>query len=180
MAQDGIDDFALAKRKAARQLGLGDTRALPGNDEVEEQLRLYQGLYQPVEQRDRLRELRAHAAAVMREIGGFHPYLTGKVLSGVAGRYSDIDLQVFTDDAKSLELFFLNRNVPYAVSEQRRQVGGEQRAITVLTVEWQGSSVNIAVFAAKDERVVMKSAANGRVLERAALPAVELLLAADG
>ena len=35
MAEDGIDDFALAKRKAARQLGASDTESLPRNDEIE-------------------------------------------------------------------------------------------------------------------------------------------------
>ena len=32
MAEEGIDDFALAKRKAARRLGAPDSEALPGND----------------------------------------------------------------------------------------------------------------------------------------------------
>src|SRR5512145_2523722 len=39
MAEDGIDDFALAKRKAARQLGVTEAQALPGNDEIEAELR---------------------------------------------------------------------------------------------------------------------------------------------
>ena len=51
MAEDGIDDFALAKRKAARQLGAAETEALPANDEVEAELRAYRALYQPEEHR---------------------------------------------------------------------------------------------------------------------------------
>ena len=46
MAEDGIEDFAMAKRKAARQLGASDTQSLPNNDEIETELRLYQSLYQ--------------------------------------------------------------------------------------------------------------------------------------
>ena len=46
MAEDGIDDFALAKRKAARSLGAAETEALPGNDEIEAELRAYLALYQ--------------------------------------------------------------------------------------------------------------------------------------
>src|SRR5438270_11760680 len=46
MAEDGIDDFALAKRKAARQLGAFDTQSLPRNDEMEAELRAYRALYQ--------------------------------------------------------------------------------------------------------------------------------------
>ena len=45
MAEDGIDDFALAKRKAAKQLGVEASQALPGNDEIEAELRAYLALY---------------------------------------------------------------------------------------------------------------------------------------
>lgn len=180
MAQDGIDDFALAKRKAARQLGLGDTQALPGNHEIEEQLRTYQRLYQEQEQRERLRELRRIALEVMCEIADFHPYLTGPVLSGTAGRYSEVDIQVFTDDAKLLELQFLNRNLAYDVCEQRRWIGGENRLISVLTLDWDGNEVNISVLGTNDERVSIKTSAKGLVVERAALSAVKLLVESDG
>ena len=180
MAQDGIDDFALAKRKAARQLGVGDTQALPGNDEIEEQLRAYQGLYQGDEQRERVRDLRLQAVSLMRDIEAFRPYLTGQVLSGIAGRYGDIDLQVFTDDAKALELWFLNRDIPYSVAEQRRWIGGEARAITILTVDWNGTRANISLLGAKDERLALKTSPAGQLVERAALPALELMVAAGG
>ena len=180
MAQDGIDDFALAKRKAARQLGVGDTQALPGNNEIEEQLRAYQGLYQDQEQRERLRHLRAQAVTMMKEIEAYRPYLTGQVLSGIAGRYGDIDLQVFTDDAKSLELLFLNRGIDYSVAERRRWIGGEARNIMVLTVNWNGTRAHISILGAKDERVALRTSASGRVMERAALTAVQILAASGG
>jgi len=58
MAEDGIDDFALAKRKAVRQLGLeGGRLALPGNDEIEAELRAYRSLYQVEEHSFRIAEL---------------------------------------------------------------------------------------------------------------------------
>lgn len=180
MAQDGIDDFALAKRKAAKQLGASDTQALPGNEEIEEQLRAYQQLYQGDEQRERLQALREKALEVMRVLAEFRPYLTGQVLSGVAGRYGEIDLQVYTDDAKGLEILFLNRNIAYEVAEQRRHLNGETRSFSVLSLDWEGTRVNITVLGAKDERSSLKSAAGGKVLERASLPAVELLVATNG
>ena len=180
MAQDGINDFALAKRKAARQLGLGDTQALPGNDEVEEQLRAYQGLYQGEEQRERLQDLRELALSVMRDIADFHPYLTGKVLSGTAGRYSEVDIQVFTDDAKALEMHFLNRQIAYDVAEQHRWINGETRTVTVLTLDLDGDEVNIALFGLRDERVGIRTSARGPIVERASLQALELLVKSDG
>ena len=35
----------------------------------------------------------------------FNPYLTGSVLDGTAGRYAEIDIQLFTDSAKDVEIF---------------------------------------------------------------------------
>jgi hypothetical protein len=46
IAEDGIADYATAKQKAARQAGLADMNLLPDNQEIEEALREYQGLYQ--------------------------------------------------------------------------------------------------------------------------------------
>jgi hypothetical protein len=180
MAEDGVDDFALAKRKAARQLGAADTQSLPANDEIEAELRAYQSLYQGEEQRERIHELRSVALEAMRSLADFNPYLAGPVLKGTAGRYADIDLQLFTDDLKAVELFLLNRNFVYAVSEQRHYCGDEPRAVPVLRLDWDGIPVNLAVYAAKDERAALKATAAGRTIERAGPSAVAALLAADG
>ncbi len=179
MAEDGIDDFAHAKRKAARQLGAADSQALPNNDEIEEHLRAYQSLYQSEEQRERLRLLRRQALAVMRLLEPFRPYLAGPVLKGTAGRYSDIDLQLFTDDAKAVALLLLNKGIEYDVSEQRHFAGDLARAVPVLQINWEGSVVNVAVFAANDERASLKTSVAGRAIERAGMAAVQQLLVRD-
>ena len=179
MAEDGVDDFALAKRKAARQLGASDTQSLPANEEVEAELRAYQSLYQGDEQRDRVRALREVALEAMHSLAAFRPYLSGPVLKGTAGRYADVDLQLFTDDHKAVELFFLNRKVPYEVSEVRHYCGDDVRAVPVLRVEWDDVPVNLTIYAAKDERAALKATPLGRPIERAGIPAVAALLEAD-
>lgn len=179
MAEDGVEDFALAKRKAARQLGAEDTQALPKNEEIEFELRTYQSLYQGDEQRERIRRLRNRALELMRLLEPFRPYLSGPVLKGTAGRYSEIDLQLFTDDSKAVELFLINRAVPYEATEQRHFAGDRELAISVLKLDWEGTPVNIAVCSANDERGTLKASPAGRPIERAGIPAVALLLASD-
>lgn len=179
MAEDGIDDFALAKRKAARQLGAPDSHSLPTNEEVETELKAYQALYQGEEQRERIQELREIALDAMAELGEFNPYVSGAVLKGTAGRYADIDLQLFTDDLKSVEFYFLNRDVPYEVSEQRHYSGDEVRPAQMLHVQWRGVPLNLAVYPANDERRVLKGTPSGRNIERANLAALRALLATD-
>ena len=179
MAEDGVEDFALAKRKAARQLGAEDTQALPGNEEVEFELRTYQSLYQGEEQRERIRHLRSQALQAMRLLEAFRPYLSGPVLKGTAGRYSDIDLQLFTDDSKAVELFLLNRTISYDVTQQHHFAGDRERAVTVLKVDWEGIPLNVAVYCSNDERGALKATSAGRPMERAGIQAVTQLLASD-
>ena len=90
MAEDGIDDFALAKRKAARQLGADEREGLPANDEVEAELEAYRALYQAEEHPHRIAELRTVALNAMAALESFRPYLTGPVLTGLAGPYAQI------------------------------------------------------------------------------------------
>lgn len=177
MAEDGVEDFAMAKRKAARQLGAGDTQSLPNNDEIETELRLYQSLYQGEEQRERVRYLRSQALAAMEQLADFNPYLTGPVLKGTAGRYADIDLQVFADSGKELEIFLLNRNIPYQIKELRHYSGNQERAVSILSLDWQGTPVRVAVYSPDDERRSVRTSPLGKPLERAGLDAVRTLVA---
>jgi len=116
IAEDHVPDFAQAKKKAARQLGIADGRSLPSNQEIELALESYRAIYQP-EHANHVDTLRIKALAMMRLLTDFQPYLTGSVLSGIAGPYSDINLLIYTDDPKALELFLVNRQIEYKYAE---------------------------------------------------------------
>jgi len=176
MAADGIDDFALAKRKAARQLGAAETQSLPRNDEVEAQLRAYRALYQAEEHAERIAGLRRVALDAMRSLARFNPYLTGPVLKGIAGRYAEIDLQLFPESAKEVEMFLLDRNIAYTTQEARRYSGDRAHAVSVLSLTWQGAALRLSVFDPRDERLALKSSQAGRVMERAGIAEVGALL----
>jgi len=176
MAEDGIDDFALAKRKAARQLGAGDSEALPANDEVEAELRAYRALYQPEEHSERIAELRRIALDAMRALERFNPYLTGAVLKGTAGPYAEIDLQLFPESAKEVELFLLDRRIAYTTHEGRRYSGDRAHAVSVLSLIWQDAPLKLSVFDPRDERLALKTSQAGRVMDRAGIAEVGSLL----
>lgn len=176
MAEDGVADFALAKRKAARQAGSSDLHELPTNEEVERALRAYQELYQGEEQRAALTHLRQHALAIMRLLKSFNPHLTGSVLSGTAGRHSDVSLQLFVDSIKDVELFLLNRQIPYRRAEQRMYVGDNWHVIPVFTLDSDEAEVKIAVFSTNDQRHALKTSIDGKPIERARTEIVENLL----
>jgi hypothetical protein len=172
MAEDGIDDFALAKRKAARGLGAPNTEALPGNDEIEAELRAYLALYQADEHPERVAELRRLALEAMRALERFNPYLTGPVLAGTAGPYAEIELQLFPESTKDVELFLIDRDLSYEASDERRYSGDRARAVAVISLEWQGVPLRLSVFDPRDERSALKTTPSGRVTVRAGIAAV--------
>jgi hypothetical protein len=177
MAEDGIEDYSLAKRKAARQAGMAETRELPTNEEIDAALKAYQDIYHPDEHRDRLRELRTIAVQAMREFAKFNPHLTGSVLTGSAGKYADIKLQLFTDDEKAVELYLIDRGIPYRAEQGRVYAGTELRAVPVYIIDDEGAAIELTVLRPRDLRGPLKSTLEGKNIERAKLQAVELLLA---
>lgn len=147
IAEDGITDFAFAKRKAAKQLGTADTQHLPSNVEVEEALISYRTLYQHESHPDILYQLREEALASMRLLGIFHPYLTGSVLSGTAGEHSDINLMLFSDDTKAVLLFLLNQNIKFEDGEWRVRVGGHEESVPSYTLTGEsGTQTHLVVL----------------------------------
>lgn len=175
MAEEGIDNFALAKRKAARRLGAADSEALPANDEIEAELRDYLALYQADEHPERIAELRRVALHAMQALEQFSPYLTGPVLAGLAGPYAEIDLQLFPESTKEVELFLLDRDIPYSASDERRYAGDRAREVAVISLTWQGVPLRLSVFDPRDERAATKTTPAGRAAARAGIAEVRAL-----
>jgi hypothetical protein len=178
MAEEGIDDFALAKRKAARRLGAPESEALPANEEIESALREYRALYQADEHPERTAELRRIALDAMRALARFNPYLTGPVLAGLAGPYAEVDLQLFPESTKEVELHLLDLGIAYETSDERRYTGDRSRAVTVISLHWQGIPLRLAVFDRRDERSALKTTPAGRVAPRAGIAEVSALVQA--
>ena len=171
MAEDGIADFGFAKRKAARQLGVSLSEALPNNAEIEAELRTWQALYQDDEHAERLHEMRLAALEVMKMLEPFRPYLTGGALDGTAGRYSEVDIELYPESAKEVEIFFLNRDLAYEHREPRRPAPHAPEA--VLCFDWDDVPMRLSIYEGRAERVSRKGS------DRARIAAVEALLSED-
>lgn len=183
MAEDGVDDYGLAKRKAARQLGVADSEALPTNQAVEAALLAYQALYQGDEQPQRLARLRREALAMMYRLQAFHPYLTGPVLTGTAGRHSPVAIDLYADNSKEVEIFLLDQRLDFVhvdpgrgpdVPELRLHVTGRAAASDRTT------DFLLSVHAHSQERVRRRNPHTGQSVPRANIDALQALLAAGG
>lgn len=170
IAEDGAD-YSNAKRKAAKQI-LGNRRVrgdiLPDNAQIEDEVRLYNEIFFSDTQPARLLHLRKLALQLMGELRQFNPFLIGAVLNGTAGAHSDIHLQLFADSPKDVEIFLLNKNTDFAVSEGVHD-NGRSNPAEILGFIWQKEGVHLHLYQRDDTRLVSKT-------ERANLAQVEALI----
>jgi hypothetical protein len=178
MAEEGVADYGTAKQKAARQAGLVDANLLPDNREIEAALREFQDLYQSDRQPAQLRRLREVAVKVMRDFADFRPALVGSVLNGTANQFSEVTLQLFTDDPKALTLFLLNRRFRFESDERRVRLGDGWADLPLIHLEVEGVPVTLTVYSRDDERTVPRLRGDAEGPARARREEVEALLAA--
>jgi hypothetical protein len=171
IAEDGLD-YGFAKRKAVRQLGLPESFPLPSNAEVEGAVRDYQAIYQEEEQVERIAFLRCAAIELMHRLTPFSPWLTGSVLEGTAGRHARIDLLLFPDSAKEVEIFLLDQGISFHHANPK-----SDRVEAVLAIDDEDMPANLIILSPRDERINFKTH-DGRPRERARVEAVEAICAA--
>ena len=145
IAEHGIADWSLAKRKAARQLDLPERAALPGDDEIEAALRDYHALFGGEAHDASLRSQREEALLWMNRLASFRPLLVGGVAEGWATEHSDIRIELAADDAKSVEMALVNGGCTYKSLPDRNGESTElaiqtRRGIVRLTVRTHGAA----------------------------------------
>jgi len=188
MAEDGISDYAYAKKKAGRQLGALDNSSLPSNAEVEEELKLYNALFLGEEQPENLRDLRKNALFTMQILEKFNPHLTGAVLDGTAGLLAETHIHLFADSIKEVEMFLLNQQIPFDVNEKSYRVmndgkrdkkGDQRKTVPVFTLEMDTGLIKLSVFEVDDIRVPTKRATDGTNAGRVGIEALKALIASS-
>ena len=164
VVEDGME-YAGAKRRAIKQLGLPPRTALPDNDAIDaavrEHIALFCGDTQPAE----LAALRAIALTWMERLAAFRPHLGGSVWHGTATRHSDVYLQLFCDDPKEPEWALLDRRVDYRPGEAHGWLG---EPVSVLTLRERCDAldqwvlVHLMVHDLDDLRGALKADRQGR------------------
>lgn len=185
MAEEGISDFAYAKKKAGRQFSGIDNLSLPSNAEIEEELRLYNQLFLSDAQPENLLVLRKNALFTMQLLEKFNPHLTGPVLDGTAGLGSETHIHLFADSLKEVEMYLLNLGIPFETNEKsyrisnegkRDKKAGPRKKVPVFSLETEAGEIKLSVFDVDEIRVATRRAADGSNAERATISDVMALV----
>lgn len=172
IAEHGMNDWSTAKRKAARELGLPDRVALPGDDEVEDALVEHHALFGGERHRAMLHERRTEALGWLRHLARFDARLVGAVAEGWASVHSDIRIELCADDSKAVELALLNAGVDY-----RTMPSAGAGDVHELYVDTRRGGVRLSVLTPAAMRARPRRDRHGREASRLDAAAVEALLA---
>jgi hypothetical protein len=173
IAEHGLTDWTLAKRKACRELGLPSHESLPGNEEIEQALRDYNSLFRGETQPASLREQRSDALRWMQRLSRWHPVLTGAVAAGWATEHSEVRLELEAEDAKAVELALINDGIDYA---QLPAPGAD--SAPQLRIESAGATLRLVILSPQQRRNRPRRERSGGAEERLTLNQLKELLSA--
>jgi len=177
MAEEGVRDFRIAKRKAAERLNLPETRHLPSNQEVEQALAEHLQLFHAKDLPQTLQHLRRLAVEAMRLLERFEPRLVGSLLSGNVTRFSEIQLHVAADTPELVAFFLQEHGIPYEETSKRLRFGGDRsEMVPVYGFQAGDTTIEVSVFNPKAAREAPLSPVDGLSMKRAPLKEVEALL----
>jgi len=177
IVEQGIEDYRVAKIKAADRLGMSARGSLPGNPEIEHAVSEHLKLFGRESHLDLLRVLRRAALSAMELLAPFTPRLVGPVLHGTAGANSAVNLHVFSDSAELVAVRLQESRVQYRPYD-RRLKSRRDRAETFSGFRFthDSSSIEATVFPLDGIRQAPISPVNGKPMRRADSQAVLKLL----
>lgn len=179
MAEHGIEDFLLAKRKAAERLMVSSTNAaaLPKNAEIEAALIEHQRLFQAQHHDQKIHQLRSAALRLMRLLSDFKPRLVGSVLSGSATAHTEINLHVFVDHPEQVAMHLEELGIIAQHAEKKfRYEANRQLSYPSFKFVAGQQSIEVVVFPIHGIRQAPNSPVDGKPMARADVAEVQGLL----
>ncbi len=150
-------DYSNARKKALTAL-VGKQKIHKSNwpsfEDILEQVRQYQSLYQKEEQALKLQQLREICHQLMQSLQEFSPLVYGDLVNGTASEFSAIHLLCFADNPKEIDYWLLNQNIRFNPVE----VGAVQgKTVDAIAFKWRNEIVTIATLPSIQRRGLLRT-----------------------
>jgi hypothetical protein len=177
ISEEGIDNFRHARQKAAHKLGIINEHAFPDNEEILEQLKIHQSLFQSDTHIEVIKSLRETALKAMKLFQDFHPRLTGSVLLGHASQHSGIDIQLKADASEDIAMKLLNHGIPYQLIDWKLYLG-KNSPVKIPAYQFYADNhkVNLITLKESQWKITPLSPLNGQPMQKASIKQLEALL----
>lgn len=177
MSEQGLDDYFVAKRKAAQRLGMSDKASLPGNAEIEAALVERQRLFDAQTHDQRIRQYRQAARNALLFFSVFSPRVAGNVLTGAIAVGSDVEIHLFADTVELVTMKLTENEVPYRLVDRRMRLSGNEY-VRYPACRFIADDVPVlaVLFPVDGVRQAPMCPVNGRPMRRADLRELETLI----
>ena len=166
--EHGIQDYGLAKRKAAQRFGVREAGALPSNSEIEASVTEWQQIFEPETHQHRLEDLRCLAADFMELLAAFEPRLAGPVLTGAITANSPIELHLFTSSPEDVAMTLEAQGILFRDCQRRYRYNGRGASIVPgYRFNREGERVDALIFPELGLRQAPMSPVDRRPMPRA-------------
>lgn len=166
IATEGVQDYGLAKRKAAIRLGNNQFKHLPTNREIEQALQSHQRMFSNTSAQHQ-QALLAAAAEALTFFDQFSPKISGSLANGTVTEHCALEVHLFADPIEQIEQFLDQQQLPYTGSEKRFRYHKDQYQYHRC---YQFSADNIDVIAIAFSRQHLRqtplSPINGQPMQR--------------
>lgn len=175
--EEGLTDFRSAKAKAAERLGLGRNAPLPDNAEIDAALAERTRIFHGDSHAGHLTTLRSAAFQLMRDLGSFHPRLTGHALTGTVALHSPVELHVFSDTVEAVGHRLETLGLGYkSVTRRYRLRRDEVEPLPGFHLRAHGCEFALSIFPVRLRGHPPLSPVDGRPMRRASLKELAGLL----
>lgn len=178
MAEHGIGDYLVAKKKAAENLGVTERSALPRNREIEDALSRHLQLFTSDTHESHLSRLRSAALTAMEKFAEFSPRLVGPVLAGTATAHSDIDLHLFADPPELVAMRLFELGTKYEVGQRTIRYRGRSEICPSYRFTNIGLQFDLTVFPGLGLREAPSSPVDGKPMKRSGIDQLRRLVRA--
>lgn len=177
MAEHGIEDYSLAKRKAAERYGARFAGALPSNAQIHERLVERQRIFEADTRDGRVTMLRTLASRALLLLEPFRPKLVGAVLDGTATSNSTIEVHAFSDAPEDVAAVLESHGLRVRNHQRRYRFGRETtETIPGFALTLDGEDLEVMVFPERGSNHAPLSPIDGKPMRRASRAQVLALL----
>lgn len=177
LAEEGVRDYQMAKRKAAARLNESETRDLPSNEEIAAALATRLALFHGDTRTRLLATLRHAALELLSRLARFEPRVAGALVSGNVTQASPVEIHLAADTPEEVRFFLDDAGIPVEDMQRSLRFGGDRRvAVPGFSFFAGDAKIEILVFTRAAMREPPLSPVDGHPMQRLGYAEVERLL----
>ena len=175
MYEEGVGQYLDAKRMAAKRILGKDTRLLPSNGEIADELHRISCFHQADTHQSTLFDMRLLALDVMDDLDPFSPRLIGSVSTGRIRKGSDIDIHVFCD---FLEILYRHLDaLGWCYKSRQICIQRNSRPVEYTHVYLDREyPVELSVYPSNEIRITGRSSTDGKPIHRVSVSRLRAMI----